>query len=62
MGSCEHGNASSGSMKGWEYLDQLSDYQPFKKDSVPWSLLISVILPLLLTYWKVLDKSCLIVE
>jgi hypothetical protein len=26
-GSCEHGNESSGSIKGWKLLDQLSDYR-----------------------------------
>jgi hypothetical protein len=25
-GSCEHGNEPSGSIKGGEFLDQLSDY------------------------------------
>jgi hypothetical protein len=24
--TCEHGNESSGSIKSWELLDQLSDY------------------------------------
>jgi hypothetical protein len=37
--SCEHDHESSGSIKGGEFLDQLSDYQLFKKDSVPWSWL-----------------------
>jgi hypothetical protein len=32
----ESGNKSSGSMKGREYLEQLSDYQLLKKDTVTW--------------------------
>jgi hypothetical protein len=36
-GSCEHGNESSGSIKGVEFLDYLSDYQLPNKDSAPWS-------------------------
>jgi hypothetical protein len=35
--SCEHGNETSGSIKGGEFLDQLSDYWFLKKDSTPWS-------------------------
>jgi hypothetical protein len=31
-GSCEHGNEPSGSIKGGELADQLSDYQLLKKD------------------------------
>jgi len=31
--SCEHGNEPSSSVKGGEFLDQLSDYQLLKKDS-----------------------------
>jgi hypothetical protein len=34
--SCEHGNEPSGSIKGGEFYDQLSDYQFFKKESVAW--------------------------
>jgi len=33
----EQGSEPSGSMKGGEFLEQLSDYQFLKKDSVPWS-------------------------
>jgi hypothetical protein len=33
-GSCEHGNEPSSSIKGGEFLDQLSDYQ-LLKGSVP---------------------------
>jgi hypothetical protein len=33
-GNWEHGNESSGSIKGEEFLDKLSDYQLFIKDSV----------------------------
>jgi hypothetical protein len=35
---CEHGNELSGSMRGGESLDWLSDYQLPNKDSAPWSL------------------------
>jgi hypothetical protein len=31
-GSCEHGNAPEGSMKGEEFLDQPSDCQLLKED------------------------------
>jgi hypothetical protein len=34
-GSCEHGNAISGSLKGREILYQLSDYQLLRTDSSP---------------------------
>jgi hypothetical protein len=37
MGSCEHGYEPSGSAKGGEFLDQLSDCKFLKKDSAPWS-------------------------
>jgi hypothetical protein len=30
-GSCEHDNETSGSIKGGEFLDQLSDYQFLKR-------------------------------
>jgi hypothetical protein len=36
-GSCEHGDEPSDSIKGGEFLGQLSDYQLLKKDSAPWS-------------------------
>jgi hypothetical protein len=32
VGSCEHGNEPSGSMKGGKFLDQVSDCQIFKTD------------------------------
>jgi hypothetical protein len=32
-GCCEHGNEVSGSIKGGEFLDRLSDYQLLKEDS-----------------------------
>jgi len=35
-GSCEHDNELSGTIKGGEFLGQLSDYQCLKKVSVPW--------------------------
>jgi hypothetical protein len=34
VGTCEHGNESSDSIKGGEVLVQLNDYQLLKKDSV----------------------------
>jgi hypothetical protein len=33
--SCEHGNESSGSIKGGKFLDHLSYHQLVKKDAVP---------------------------
>jgi hypothetical protein len=36
-GSCENGNKSSGSIKYWEVLEELSDFGLFKKDQAPWS-------------------------
>jgi len=33
VGSCEHGNETSGSVKGREFLDYLSNYYNLKKDS-----------------------------
>jgi hypothetical protein len=36
-GCSEHGNEPSGSIKGGEFLDLLSDYYLLKKDSAPWS-------------------------
>jgi hypothetical protein len=35
-----YGNESSGSIKCWEILEQLSDWRLLKKDSAPWSYLI----------------------
>jgi hypothetical protein len=35
-GCCEHGNEPPGSIKGEEFLDQLSDYKLLKNDSAPW--------------------------
>jgi hypothetical protein len=34
VGSCEHGNEPSGSIKGGTFLYQLSDYQLYIKKSV----------------------------
>jgi hypothetical protein len=31
-GSCEHGNEPSGSIRGEEVLDRMSNYQVLKKD------------------------------
>jgi hypothetical protein len=39
-GSCDHYNEPSGSIKGEEFLDRLSDCQIFKRGSAPWSLLV----------------------
>jgi hypothetical protein len=36
-GSCEHGKELSGSIKGGELFEYLSDYQHLKKDFTPWS-------------------------
>jgi hypothetical protein len=36
LGSSYYGNESSGSIKGEEFLDQLSDFQLHKEDSTPW--------------------------
>jgi hypothetical protein len=41
--SCEHGNEPSGSVKGWEFLDKLTDYQLLWKDSAAWTYLLSVL-------------------
>jgi hypothetical protein len=38
--SCKHGNKSSGSLKGGEFIDLLNDYEFHKEDFVPWSNLI----------------------
>ena len=38
-GTCECGNARSGSMKCGEFLDWLRTGQLLKKDSAPWSKL-----------------------
>jgi hypothetical protein len=40
MGSCEHGNEPSGSLKEGEFLGQLSDFWLLKKDSAPWGGLV----------------------
>jgi hypothetical protein len=42
-GSCEHGDEPSGSIKYWEFPEQLSDYQLLKDDSASWSYLPSVL-------------------
>jgi hypothetical protein len=36
-GTSEHSNEPSGSIKGREFLDWLSDFQLLKKDSAPWN-------------------------
>jgi hypothetical protein len=36
-GRYEHGNEPSGFIKGWGFLDYLSDCQLLKKYSAPWS-------------------------
>jgi hypothetical protein len=42
VASYEHGNETSVSIKGWEFLEQLSGYQ-LVKYSVPWSYAIEMI-------------------
>jgi len=42
-GSCEHGNELLGFIKGGIYLGKLSDHQFPKKDSAPWSYLVSLV-------------------
>jgi len=37
QGSYEHATEPSGSRKGGEFFDQMSDYWPLKKDSAPWN-------------------------
>jgi hypothetical protein len=34
---CEHNSEPLGSIKGGEFLEQLSDYQLLKDDAAPWS-------------------------
>jgi hypothetical protein len=34
---CESNNEASGYRKGWEFLDQLRDYQLLNKVRAPWS-------------------------
>jgi hypothetical protein len=38
-GSVGHGNEPSGSIKGGEFINYLSDYYLLEKDSAPWSQL-----------------------
>jgi hypothetical protein len=38
--ACENCNEPSGSIKGEKFIDYLSDYLFFKKDSVPWNWLV----------------------
>jgi len=38
--SCEHGNVPSGTIKGGELLNHVTDYQLHKKDSAPRNKLI----------------------
>jgi hypothetical protein len=41
-GSCENCNEPSGSIKYWEIFEKLSDWRLLKKDSAPWSLLVTI--------------------
>jgi hypothetical protein len=41
IGSCEHRNTPSDSMKGRKYLDQLSEYYFLNKVLVSWSYIFS---------------------
>jgi hypothetical protein len=36
-GSCEHVNEPSGSIKCWEFLEWLRNWQHLKKSSAPWN-------------------------
>jgi hypothetical protein len=36
-GSCEHGDESTGSIRGKIFLEELGDYQLLKNDPVTWS-------------------------
>jgi hypothetical protein len=38
-GSFEHGNESSSSVKGGEFLDRVRNYQIARKNSAPWNWL-----------------------
>jgi len=40
-GSCEHGNETSGPIKGWKFLNHLSDYKLLKEDSAPRTICLS---------------------
>jgi hypothetical protein len=40
VGSCEHGNETSGIISDGEFLDQLKDCQLLKEDSALWSYLV----------------------
>jgi len=40
MGSCEHSNEPSVSIKGGEFLDKLSDCYLLKKGSASWNLFV----------------------
>jgi hypothetical protein len=41
VGSFEHSNSFSSSIKYGEYLDELNDYQLPKNDSIPWMLCLA---------------------
>jgi hypothetical protein len=41
----EYGNELSGSIKGREFFDWLSDYHLLKKDSAPWRYLVGLLRP-----------------
>jgi hypothetical protein len=59
---CEHGNEPSGSIKGAEFTELLSDSQCLRKDSVAWSSLVGLLVNLrmcpmsYLTNWFMLMK------
>jgi hypothetical protein len=40
VSSCEHNNEPFSSMKDGSFLDQLSDYLPYKEESAPWGYLV----------------------
>jgi hypothetical protein len=39
VGSCEYSNKSSVSIKGGDFLEKISNYQPLEKNSATWSKL-----------------------
>jgi hypothetical protein len=40
-GSCEHDNKPSGSIKCWEFLEELGNWRLLEKDSAPWTYLVA---------------------
>jgi hypothetical protein len=60
VGSCEHGNEPSSSVKGGEFLNKLSDCWLLKKDSTPLSYIITWLWTLI---WTCINRAqCLCIE